>query len=161
MKKHIIVIRNDQIGDMALSSPLFQKIKEVWPDSILTVIASSISLQLAKLIVPVDHCILDFKQTFRTTLIKSLLFTVKELKKLNIDMIIFARMDPFYVYAAFFAGIKVRVGDKNNVLLNPLLTQKVNVCCSRGRLATRASRRLSRGACRSLQRIRKATNKSN
>ncbi len=128
MKKHIIVIRNDQIGDMALSSPLFQKIKEVWPDSILTVIASSISLQLAKLIVPVDHCILDFKQTFRTTLIKSLLFTVKELKKLNIDMIIFARMDPFYVYAAFFAGIKVRVGDKNNVLLNPLLTQKVNVC---------------------------------
>ena len=30
--------------------------------------------------------------------------------------------------AAAFAGIKIRVGDKNNLLLNPLLTHKINIC---------------------------------
>ena len=36
-------------------------------------------------------------------------------------------MDPFYIWAAWLANIPVRVGDKNQFLLSPLLTTKVPI----------------------------------
>jgi len=49
----------------------------------------------------------------------------KSFKKKKIDIIFFAKLDPIYVIAAFLAKIPIRVGDGNQLLMNPLLTHKV------------------------------------
>lgn len=125
MKKNILVVRNDQIGDTCLTAPLFKNIKNLWPDSRLTVISSKQSIEFVKLLVDVDDVVIDFKQLHTSY---SMLKLVSFLKQFKADMIFFSKMDSDYIIASRIANIKVRVGDKNNVLLNPFLSHKVNIC---------------------------------
>lgn len=124
--KHIIVLRNDQIGDTCLSAPMLQKIKDIWPESKLTVISSVVASHVVDLLSCVDQIILDFKENKQSRL--SLFQLTAELKKLNADMIFFSKMDPDYIIAAKLAKIQIRVGDKNNVLMSPLLSHKISIC---------------------------------
>ena len=123
---HIIVLRNDQIGDTCLTAPMLQKIKEIWPQSKLTVISSAIASQVGDLLDCGDQIVLDFKENKEAKL--SVFQLSAELKKLNADMIFFSKMDPDYIMAARLANIQIRVGDKNNFLMNPLLSHKINIC---------------------------------
>ena len=108
---HIAVLRNDVLGDVALSCPLFTKIKQQWPHATLTVIVQEVTAPLLTLHPAVDHIITDYRQTHRASFPILLNTIVSALKKQQFDMIFFPKMDALYVWAAFLAKIPCRVGD--------------------------------------------------
>jgi len=125
--KHIVVIRNDVLGDAILSAPLLTNIKALFPNATVTLIAQAYVSPIMSAHKALDHIELDFKRNINKPTVLNFIDAIRFFKKKKVDMIVFPVMDPFYVWAAAIAGIKVRVGDKNQLLLSPLLTKKVNI----------------------------------
>ncbi|AKU20196.1 hypothetical protein ACZ75_00275 [Massilia sp. NR 4-1] len=46
--KKILILRNDRIGDMIVSTPLFRELKAAWPDAVLDVVASSVNQDIVR-----------------------------------------------------------------------------------------------------------------
>ena len=127
MKKQIVVIRSDVLGDVVLSCPLLHKIKSLFPNSALTVVAQASVIPLLEQHRSVDHIQLDFKKNEIRSRKRNFIAAVSFFKTIKADMVFFPVMDEFYVWAAFIARVPIRVGDSRKVLLNPLLTHKVPI----------------------------------
>ncbi|HEV7814443.1 MAG TPA: glycosyltransferase family 9 protein [Janthinobacterium sp.] len=46
--KRILIIRNDKIGDMIVTTPLFRELKKTYPDLVIDVVASSVNKDIVK-----------------------------------------------------------------------------------------------------------------
>ena len=115
----ICVVRNDQIGDVMLTSPMLQAIKESCPNAELSVLAQEMTAPILRCMAGVDHVIIDYRQQFRDAAPLLLVKMVRALKEQQFDRILFAHFDPLYVLAARLAGIPQRVGSEDLLSSEP------------------------------------------
>jgi ADP-heptose:LPS heptosyltransferase len=123
----ICIIKNDKVGDLILTCPLIQTIKQEWPESHVSVIVNELTYPLIKRLDAIDEAIIDYRQQFRVSAVFLLKKIVSELKKHQFDYIFFSHLDPLYVIAARLAGIKYRVGDGNNLIYSRFMNKKVSI----------------------------------
>jgi len=95
---NILVIRNDRFGEFLLNIPALRALKETFPQAKLTVAVSSLVKELADAVECVDQAVVWDKQ-FR-----------KDLRKQKFDLCVILNPTKEAHWAAFRAGIPVRVG---------------------------------------------------
>ncbi|HVZ80353.1 MAG TPA: glycosyltransferase family 9 protein [bacterium] len=117
--KHILVARTDKIGDLLLSLPTFQVLKENFPDAKVTALVSGYAKEIVQGHPAVDSVeIYDPKEGFGRT--------VQRFKALTPDVFLALYPRAQQVLAAWFAGIPVRVGTGYR-WYSPFLNKKVMV----------------------------------
>jgi ADP-heptose:LPS heptosyltransferase len=77
--KSILVVQIGKIGDMVLTTPLFSQLKELYPGSKLTVLASSLNKDI-----PLNHSSVDEVKTFKKDLLSNILLLNSSLKKTDL-----------------------------------------------------------------------------
>jgi heptosyltransferase III len=103
--KRILIIRNDHLGDLILSLPVADVLKETFPDSYIAYLAAPGPAGVAELVDYVDHWILD-SDDFQSSAGK----LAGELRKYNFDLSIELKPSWRTAIAARLAGIKMRIG---------------------------------------------------
>ncbi|MDO8662439.1 MAG: glycosyltransferase family 9 protein [Candidatus Omnitrophota bacterium] len=96
--KNILVIRNDRFGEFLLNIPALRALKETYPDSRLTLAVDPSVKDLAECVECCDEVVLWDKQFKKT------------LRKRRFDACLVLNPAKEAHWAAFFAGIPVRVG---------------------------------------------------
>jgi ADP-heptose:LPS heptosyltransferase len=118
----ILIFRQDRIGDMIITTPIFAKIKKVNPFIHVSVLASPINAELAKADPNINHVIIAEKRVFR--LIRQI-FTLRRQKYDVLLNLIFNRTTTIGLLARFICpkGIKVSQGpEKYRFYFNHFLT---------------------------------------
>ena len=123
----ICIVRNDKLGDVLLTCPMIHAVKTLWPSSEVTVIVSELTYPVVSRLSTVDHVIIDYRQQFRVSSLTLIKKVTEALNEQSFDYIFFAHMDPLYVFGAYLAGIKNRVGDANNLILSRFISKKVPI----------------------------------
>ena len=101
--KHILVARTDKIGDLLLSLPVFQVLKEAFPDARLTALVSPYAKDIVQGHPAVDGVELLDKDESPFTL-------AGRFKAINPDVFIALYPRPLQALAAWRAGIPLRIG---------------------------------------------------
>lgn len=96
--KNILVIRNDRFGEFLLNIPALRVLKETFPDSRLTLAVNPSVKDLAECVEYCDEVVL-WGDSFK-----------KSLSKRKFDLCVVLNPTKEAHWAAFFAGIPVRVG---------------------------------------------------
>lgn len=121
----ILVLRHDQLGDLALTAPLLEAIKKQWPQSTLHVIVRAAFTPIIDALPCVDQCLIH-PEIKRNAPMK-LYHAIKVLKKWRPTMMFFPVFDPIYVLAATIVGCPIRVGDRNQLLYRACFTHGVKI----------------------------------
>jgi heptosyltransferase-3 len=108
-KEKFLVVRTDRIGDVILSTPVFEAIKSKFPDSRLCVMVSSYAAEVVKNNPHVDDVIIDdyerqvggWREFFRLT---------REIRRSRFDVAILLRPTFRLALMLFLAGTKYRIG---------------------------------------------------
>ncbi len=108
--KHILVSRNDAVGDVILAFPVCGLIKEYFPDCKVSFLGRTYTREIAMSSIFVDDFV---NQDELTGLSED--ESVARLSKLNIDTIVFLRPDKGLAKIAKKAGIKLRIGTTHRV----------------------------------------------
>ena len=101
--KHILVARTDKIGDLLLSLPVFQVLKESFPDARLTALVSPYAREIVQ-----GHPAVDGVELLDEG--ENLVGLAGRLKVVNPDVFIALYPRPFQAWAAWLARIPVRIG---------------------------------------------------
>lgn len=117
--KHFLVARTDKIGDLLLSLPTFQALKEAFPEAKVTALVSSYAKEIVQGHPAVDSVLIQDPQ-------EGFLATVRKFKDLSPDVFIALYPRAQQVLAARAAGIPVRIGTGYR-WYSPFLTHKVMV----------------------------------
>ncbi|OGC36083.1 hypothetical protein A2311_00515 [candidate division WOR-1 bacterium RIFOXYB2_FULL_48_7] len=97
--KKILIIRPDAIGDMVLTFPAIQAVKDKFPQAEITLLATPYTAPLLAAYSPVQRVIYDY-----------------DLKKYSFDLSINFYNQFNDTYAAYRAGIPLRLGDSSRIL---------------------------------------------
>ena len=103
--KRILIIRNDHLGDLILSLPVADALREKFPDSYIAYLAAPGPAGVSELVDYVDQWIID-TDPIRKSAIKLAI----ELKKYNFDLSIELKPSWHTALATKLAGIKMRIG---------------------------------------------------
>lgn len=106
---HFMVARTDRMGDVILTGPLFDAIKQHFPRARLSVLASSANAQIARLHPAVDAVEVDTVEA-RASGWSGTLVLARHLRRLQVDVILFANSKHRLALAAWLARIPVRIG---------------------------------------------------
>jgi ADP-heptose:LPS heptosyltransferase len=101
--KRIIVSRTDRIGDVVLSLPVFASLKECFPDCELIALVQGYTVEVVNSSADVSRAVVYDPA-------ESLLSTIRKLRRLEADGILFLFPRFRLALAAFLAGIPIRVG---------------------------------------------------
>ena len=120
--KKILIQRADRLGDLVLSLPVIERIKQNLPDSKITLLTSSIGEALAK-----EHPLIDHVITVKeySLIHKSYWKLINSIKKKKFDAYISLWNNPLFAYLGFLCKIPIRVGDKSNPSLAIFYTHRV------------------------------------
>ena len=123
--KRILLIRPDAIGDVVLMIPLINAIKAYYPHASVTVLLQSYTKPLLENHPNVDHILIDRKLKNNLTSFSQFLAYSRYIRALKFDVVIFSFINLFYLLLCTLSGIPIRIGDKNKLLLRPLLSHPV------------------------------------
>ena len=127
--KKILIIRNDHIGDLILSSAIFREIKKKIPDSKIFLIASKLNRPLIEKNKNIDEIIELEKAEYNLKTFWNFLKMSKKIKKINFDAGIDLRgsvMNSFFLL--YLPGIKKRIGRIDlHPIVSSLLTDPVKI----------------------------------
>ncbi len=114
----ILIIRPDAIGDVVMMIPLLNSLKATWPES-----------KIYPLLQPYTRDVLENHPAVTEVLTRGNSFfeCVRYLKSFHFDVVFIPYLEDFYVFACFFAGIPIRIGDGNKPLLRPFLTHPITL----------------------------------
>ncbi len=101
--KHILVARTDKVGDLLLSLPVFQTLREAFPEARLTALVSSYAKEIVQ-----NHPAVDNVEILEPG--ESLFKLATRFKTLAPDIFISLYPRPNQVIAAWMAGIPIRIG---------------------------------------------------
>lgn len=121
----ILIIRPDAIGDVVLAIPLINTIKQTFIEPSIYTLQQNYTKPLLDNHPAVKEVLLDWKKQGKVNGLRGFFRYVKYIKSFDFDMVIFSYLDGFYALLCFFAGIPIRLGDKNKVLIRPLLSESV------------------------------------
>lgn len=108
--KHILVSRNDAVGDVILAFPVCGLIKENFPECKVSFLGRTYTKEIALSSIFVD----DFVNQDELTSLGEDESAI-QLSKLNIDAVVFLKPDKMLAKLAKKAGIKWRIGTTNRV----------------------------------------------
>ena len=114
----ILIIRPDAIGDFINITPVLCAIKKNDPNIKITLLASKANYPIAKIHPMIDEVIIDKIKSGNIHNIFDYLNYVKELKQKHFDAALIYYNEFPFAFLAYLAGIPVRVGDKDKVLLS-------------------------------------------
>ena len=117
--KHILIARTDKVGDLLLSLPVFQTLREAFPHTRLTALVSPYAKEIVQ-----NHPAVDAVEILEPG--ESLWNLASRFKTLAPDVFITLYPRPQQVIAAWMAGIPVRIGTAYR-WFGFLLNQKVRV----------------------------------
>jgi ADP-heptose:LPS heptosyltransferase len=106
---HFLVTRTDRLGDMVLSLPLFESIKQTCPQARISVLASSANAAVAQLCPHVDKVLIDSVEA-RDSGWKGTLGLVRTMRAWRPDVVLFGNAKRRLALAAWLARIPVRIG---------------------------------------------------
>ena len=106
---HFLVTRTDRLGDMILTGPLFDAIKQAFPRSRLSVLASAANASIARMHAAVDEVIVDAVEA-RDSRWQGTLALARKLRRMRPDAVVFANDKHRLAVAAFLARVPLRVG---------------------------------------------------
>lgn len=109
----ILVVRIDRLGDIAMSTPAFKAIRDVFPHSHITLLAARMSRDLVEAMPTFDRIIyFDAPWVVKKQggAIKRLLKTIKKLRKEKFDLAVDLRGDFRNNILMFFCNAKYRIG---------------------------------------------------
>ena len=116
MKKKIIskilIIRPDAIGDFVNITPVLCAIKNNDPNIKISLLASEANAPIAKIHPLIDEVIIDKIKSV------SLIKYAAEIREKHFDAVLIYYNELPYALLAFLAGIPIRVGDKDKILLS-------------------------------------------
>ncbi len=101
--KHIIVARTDKIGDLLLSLPVFQTLRESFPSARITAFVNPATREIVQ-----GHPAVDAVELWNKN--EGVFRLAERLKGMNADVFISLYPRPRQILAAWLAGIPVRVG---------------------------------------------------
>jgi ADP-heptose:LPS heptosyltransferase len=117
--RHILVSRTDKIGDLLLSLPVFQSLKEAFPQTRLTALVSSYAKEIVQ-----GHPAIDGVEVVEKE--ESPFRLASRFKKMNVDILIALYPRVSIVSAAWLAGVPERIGTAYR-WYSFLLTEKIKV----------------------------------
>lgn len=106
---HILVVRTDRLGDMVLTLPLFQAVKQAFPHTHLSVLASQANADIARMCPNVDEVRVDTVEA-RESRYKDTLGLARRLRAWGPDVVLFGNAKQRLALAAWMARIPIRVG---------------------------------------------------
>ena len=129
LQKKILIIRNDHIGDLVLSSAIFREIKKKIPNSKISLIVSKLNRQLVEKNKNVDEIIELERAEYKLKTFWNFLKMSKKIKKMNFDAGIDLRgsiMNSFFLL--YLPGIKKRISRvDSHPVISPLLTNPIGI----------------------------------
>jgi heptosyltransferase-3 len=108
-KENFLVVRTDRIGDLILSTPVFQAIKAKFPESHLSVVVSSYAADVLKNNPLVDDVIIDDHERKGGGL-GDFADLVRRIRKGKFDVAILLRPTFRLAWVLYLAGIRYRIG---------------------------------------------------
>jgi lipopolysaccharide heptosyltransferase II len=105
----ILVIRPDYIGDVILSTPVFEAIKKQYPQAHLTILVQELVAPLVQGLSSVDHCMI-FDPKGRHAGFRGFFQLLKEIYKERFEMAVVLQSHWKIGASLFFAGISCRIG---------------------------------------------------
>lgn len=105
----ILVIRTDKLGDVILSTPVFEVIKRHYSKSFLAVMVKENVMPVIKGISSIDQALI-FDPEFRHSGVKGFIQLYKDIKKLQFDIAIVLKSNWKIALALFLARVRFRVG---------------------------------------------------
>jgi len=121
--KRILVARTDKIGDVLLSTPVFEVLRKNYPNAYIAALVSPYALDIVKANPFIDEVIVYDKDKKHKSILNSIKFILL-LKKKRFDLALILHPINRMHLIAYFAGIPRRVG--YNRKLGMLLTDKIN-----------------------------------
>ncbi len=120
--KRILITRTDRIGDLVLSTPVFEAIKRSYPDAKIYVIVLPGNADVLLGNPYIDEVFLYDKRGKHKSIISTIAFA-RSIRKYKFDLAIHLHPTNRAHMISFFAGIPIRVGYNRNYGL--LLTHKI------------------------------------
>ncbi len=110
-QKRILIIRQDRIGDVVLSTALPRAIKQQWPDAHVVVLLRPYTRDVYRHNPHVDEILVDdYQPTDPRQNSRSFWPLVRQLRQRRFSHALMLLPQARYNYATFLAGIRVRVG---------------------------------------------------
>jgi len=110
-QKRILIIRQDRIGDVVLSTALPRAIKQQWPDAHVAVLLRSYTRDVYRHNPHVDEILVDeYESTDPRQKRRSFWSLVRQLRQRRFTHALMLLPQARYNYATFLAGIRIRVG---------------------------------------------------
>ncbi len=109
--RHILVIRNDKLGDFMLAWPCFQAVKQLFPEATIYALVPEYTRPMAELCPWIDEIVLDEDHDGISGITK----TTSRIKALNIDAALCLHSTPRIALALFFAGIPHRFAPASRI----------------------------------------------
>ncbi|MCX7876135.1 MAG: glycosyltransferase family 9 protein [Melioribacteraceae bacterium] len=105
LKKRILIVRTDRIGDVVLTLPLASIIKKYFPDSEVTFLVRNYTQDLTKNNIHIDNTIVLIEKNGKPSILKNILMLRN---KFDICIVAFPK---FWIsFILFFSSIKLRIG---------------------------------------------------
>lgn len=104
-----MVTRTDRLGDLILTAPALEAVKQHFPRTRVSLLASPVNAQLAAAIPAIDAVEVDSVEA-RHSGWRGVLALARRLRQLHVDVILFANAKHRLAIAAWLARIPVRIG---------------------------------------------------
>jgi len=111
--KNILIVRTDRIGDVVLTTPAVKALRQAYPGSRISILATPVTYDLVFGNPYVDEVLVDDRQGVHRGL-GGFLRMVRELRSQRFDLAIIFHTKRRYNLACYAAGIPCRLGYKNN-----------------------------------------------
>jgi len=122
----ILVVRPDALGDVTLMIPLLNTLRLTYPKATISVLLQPYTKALLDHHPAVDDIVLDPRKTKGYKGALGFLKFVSYIRAKNYDAVFFSYLDGYLASVMRVAGIPVRVGDGNKLLIRLLLSHPVN-----------------------------------
>ncbi|NBV43037.1 lipopolysaccharide heptosyltransferase family protein, partial [bacterium] len=122
----ILVVRPDAIGDVVLMIPLINSIKAAYPDAEIYTLQQPYTIPILEKHPAVTAVIPDWRKMGKAGWISGFRAYVRYIKSFGFEMVFLPYLEPYYLMLSMMAGIKIRVGDGNKLLLKLFLTHPVS-----------------------------------
>ncbi len=115
--RRILVIRPDVIGDVVLTTPLILSLKNQYPDADIYTLQQPYTAPLLTDHPSIKGVLLDWKKTDQAKGLLGFFRYARYIRSFHFDMVVHVYLDGYYAALAWQAGIPIRIGDSNKLLL--------------------------------------------
>jgi ADP-heptose:LPS heptosyltransferase len=113
----LLIVRPDAIGDVVLTIPLINTIKQNLPNSEIYTLQQKYTQPLFENHPNVKEVIIDWNKQGKVNSIKDFFSYVSYIKSFKFDAVIFSYFEGFYAALMWCAGVPIRIGDANKLFL--------------------------------------------